>query len=615
MTVVSEHMNMSDQERNVPHIHELPEIAAVTVNPFDRSQPKKGHWLLTTAVTGITGLLVIGGTVLGTFGLGSEGHASAVDHMAATKDKWQQRTKLSKEDRENLKFDFSGLVGKRQESQIIAEKAYKRVAVAFANPTPGSDIKSTIPSGVGGGGPNLSNRAVDPNIIYKPSIKKPHPRKQANINPGDAETLIGLRGGKDNAVDAQDNSLLSNLGPDASGGSSILPKNYGLNPIEDIPQKELTISMGAGSQLKNQLVKRGLDPQYSSKLLSTLETVYSSRKIKRGQKIHLTYEEDKNKKGKNILKPVRLAMLPTPSREISIELDTDDKFYAHINGTRVSQTPENASKRAKARIRKSLYLAAKEQGIPENIIIKMMRVHAYEVDFQRQVRPGDSFEVFYGQDLSQKRKKAGPDVVLYSALILSGKKKSYYRYTTSDDGITDYYDIKGKSATRFLTRTPIEGARITSGYGMRRHPILRYKKMHTGVDFVAPYGTPIKAAGHGVIERSGRAGGYGRQVRIQHRNGYMTTYSHMSRIHRKMKKGVKVKQGDVIGYLGNSGQSTAAHLHYEILVNKRFVNPMSLRLPTGRQLKGKMLAKFKKERGRIVRLMNSAPMVENVADR
>lgn len=612
MTVVSEHLINPDSEIEAPKIHELPEIAAIQVNPFDHSQPKKSHWLMTTAVTGITGFLVIGGTVLGTFGLGSEGHASAVDHMAATKHLWQQRTALSKSDRENLKFNFSGLVGNRQESEIIAEKAYKRVAVAFANPGPSSQISESDQRGTRGGGPNLTSETINPEILYKKDAPSPPASSKKDQDP---ESLIGLRGVNEKPADAQGQSSLDGIASLTPDKSTSLPKSYGLTPLEELQDREITISMRAGSRLSDLLVEKGLDRTYSNKLLATLESVYSSKKIKRGQKLHLTYEKAKNENGREILKPVRLAMLPTPSREISIELDTDNQFYAHVNGTRVSQHAGPHSKRAKARIRKSLYLAAKEQGIPENIIIKMMRVHAYEVDFQRQVRPGDSFEVFYGQDVSQSRRKQGPDVVLYSALILSGKKKAYYRFTTPDDGITDYYDGTGKSATRFLTRTPIEGSRITSGYGMRRHPLLGTRKMHTGVDFVAPYGTPIKATGHGVVERSGWAGGYGKQVRIQHRNGYMTTYNHMSRIHGAMRKGIKVKQGQVIGYLGNSGQSTGAHLHYEVLVNQRYVNPMSLRLPTGRQLKGKMMARFKKERSRIAKLMNSAPTIENVADR
>ncbi|MDP9139086.1 MAG: M23 family metallopeptidase, partial [Pseudomonadota bacterium] len=280
-------------------------------------------------------------------------------------------------------------------------------------------------------------------------------------------------------------------------------------------------------------------------------------------------------------------------------------------GTRSRYAAESPHYRSKSRIGSSLYATAKDDGVPDYIINEMMRVYAFDVDFQRQVRTGDEFEVFYGNPItgsSTKRK-----VLLYSSLEFAGGNKSYYRFTTPDDGHTDYFDETGRSATKGLLRTPVSGARLTSGFGMRKHPLLGYSKMHAGVDFGVPHGTPIKAAGSGVIETAGRGGAYGNMVKIQHDGGYRTLYAHMSRIAEGIRQGGKVNQGQIIGYVGSTGRSTGPHLHYEVRVKDRPVNPMKIRVAGGRQLDGTILAAFKQHKNQIVEMMADAPASTQIA--
>jgi murein DD-endopeptidase MepM/ murein hydrolase activator NlpD len=237
------------------------------------------------------------------------------------------------------------------------------------------------------------------------------------------------------------------------------------------------------------------------------------------------------------------------------------------------------------------------------VIEDMIKIYSYDVDFQRKVQPGDSFDVFYaGEDEGVTSSEKND--VLFASLTVGGETKKYYRYQSPDDGVVDYYDETGKSAKKFLVRKPVNNAIMRSGFGGRRHPILGYVKMHTGVDWATAYGTPIFASGNGVIEKAGPEGGYGKYIRIKHSNGYETAYGHMSAFAKGMEAGKKVRQGQVIGFVGSTGQSTGPHVHYEILVNNRFVDPMRVKLPRGRSLEGPMLASFEKERDRLESMMS-----------
>ncbi|GLI93851.1 M23 family metallopeptidase [Methylocystis echinoides] len=265
------------------------------------------------------------------------------------------------------------------------------------------------------------------------------------------------------------------------------------------------------------------------------------------------------------------------------------------------------------RLYDSLYETALKQQIPKPIINELVRVFANDVDLQRAVAGGDALDIFY--DEPEDGSGAGRDSLLYASLSTRDETYRYYRFQTLDDGLVDYYDENGRSSRKFLVRKPISIGETRSGFGMRRHPILGYYKMHTGVDWAAPIGTPILAAGNGTVIKAQWDSGYGRRVEIQHANGYITTYNHMSGFARGISEGVRVKQGQVVGFLGSTGLSTGPHLHYEVMVNGHFVDPMRVKLARTREIEGRMLAEFRKERDRIDSLMAKAPNSSKVAAR
>ncbi len=258
----------------------------------------------------------------------------------------------------------------------------------------------------------------------------------------------------------------------------------------------------------------------------------------------------------------------------------------------------------------SLYQTVLKQGVPKPIIEEMVKAFANDVDFQRGVSGGDSLEALYSEpdDVDSR-----PEL-LFGMITARDQTFKYYRFQTPDDGRVDYYDENGRSVRKFLIRKPIVAGEMTSSFGMRFHPILHYARMHTGVDWANAMGTPVLAAGNGVVIKAGNGEqGYGRRIEIQHANGYVTTYSHLSGFARGVVEGAHVNQGQVIGYLGQSGLATGPHLHYEVIVNGRFVDPMAIKLARTREFDGKMLAAFKRERDRIDQLIGQAPNATPVA--
>lgn len=242
----------------------------------------------------------------------------------------------------------------------------------------------------------------------------------------------------------------------------------------------------------------------------------------------------------------------------------------------------------------SIYRAAAASDIPDDALAEYVRVMGFSVDFQREIRNGDAFELLYEQQIDQISGEKISTTLHYAGLMLSGSQLGYYRYD-HDNSRVGWYDRNGASAARTLIRTPISGARLSSSYGMRKHPISGYNRMHKGVDFAAATGTPIIAAGSGVVTRAGWFGSYGRYIRIRHNSTYDTAYAHMSRLARGITPGRRVEQGQVIGYVGSSGRSTGPHLHYEILVNNRKVNPLTVSLPTGEKIPAELLEDFRKK--------------------
>ena len=248
-------------------------------------------------------------------------------------------------------------------------------------------------------------------------------------------------------------------------------------------------------------------------------------------------------------------------------------------------------------IKNNLYESAVEVGIEPNIIVEFARIFGFEVDFQRDIRKGDWFEIYYEKFKDDNNKVRDTGKIIYASMYVNGEEINLYNFKYKNE--EEYYDIKGKSITKSLMKTPINGARLSSSFGMRKHPILGYNKMHRGTDFAAPSGTPIMASGSGTVTRARWCGGGGNCVKIKHNSTYETIYAHMKAFAKGIKEGKKVKQGQIIGYVGSTGMSTGPHLHYEVIVNGKKVNSQKLKLPSGRILKGNARNEFELKRIKI----------------
>ncbi|HEX8167822.1 MAG TPA: M23 family metallopeptidase [Beijerinckiaceae bacterium] len=266
------------------------------------------------------------------------------------------------------------------------------------------------------------------------------------------------------------------------------------------------------------------------------------------------------------------------------------------------ETDEEGEEEGGVRLYDSLYETAMKHELPRQTVEELVRIFGYDVDFQRRVANGDSVEIFY--TLDEENGGERPEL-LYASLSVGGEVRRVFRYQ-SDDGAVEFFDEAGRSLKKFLMRKPIAEGELRSGFGYRRHPILGYSKMHTGVDWANRIGTPIMAAGNGTVIKAEWDSGYGRRVEVQHTNGYVTAYNHMSRFGRGVTPGAKVRQGQIIGFVGNTGLSTGPHLHYEVIVNGRFVDPMKIRVPRGKELEGRALAEFKRQREQVDALMQKA---------
>jgi len=248
-------------------------------------------------------------------------------------------------------------------------------------------------------------------------------------------------------------------------------------------------------------------------------------------------------------------------------------------------------------IKNNLYGSAVEAGIEPNIIIEFANIFGFEVDFQRDIRTGDKFEVYYEQYIDDDNVVRNTGKIIYASMFVNNKELALYNFKY--DNKEGYYDVDGKSVIKTLMKTPINGARLSSSFGMRKHPILGYNKLHQGTDFAAPTGTPIMASGSGFILRAQKYKGYGNYVSIKHNSTYVTAYGHMSKYGRGIKKGVRVKQGRIIGYVGSTGMSTGPHLHYEVLKNGKRINSQRLKLPSGKILSNEARNKFEVDRIKI----------------
>ncbi len=311
--------------------------------------------------------------------------------------------------------------------------------------------------------------------------------------------------------------------------------------------------------------------------------------------------------------PLRVIVEDNAAIETAAALsDTGDYVPVDIHNVDTEMADQNKNSDADvpdggATLYQSLYETALRNNIPQSVIDEMVGIYAYDVDFQRKVQPGDSFDVLYAEDTNGD----GTHEVRFASLSVGGETKNYYHFRTTDDGQYDYYDETGKSAKKFLVRKPVAVGIETSPFGWRVHPIAHINEFHSGVDWAAPVGTPIFAAGNGTIEEIGPKGGYGKYIRIGHADGYESAYGHMTAFARGLEVGSHVRQGQVIGFVGSTGMSTGSHVHFEIHINGRFVNPMTVKLPRGRVLEGPTLAEFERDRQQLDTMManSSSPRV------
>ena len=293
----------------------------------------------------------------------------------------------------------------------------------------------------------------------------------------------------------------------------------------------------------------------------------------------------------------------TKTKDIFVWQDVKNKYKSQVflRPTRKEETL------IKGVIKNNLYISALKSGMPENTLLEMISLLGFSVDFQREIRSGDSFEVLFTKEidtLSDLVTQTKP--IKYVSMNLSGNKLNFFKYEDKF-GSPQYYDENGKSSKRTIMKTPINGARLSSRYGKRKHPILGYTKMHRGLDFAAPSGTPIFAAGDGIIEKAGWNGSYGKYIRIRHTGTYKTAYAHLSGFHKRIKIGKRVLQGKIIGYVGTTGRSTGPHLHYEVIKNNIQVNPMRIKLPAGKNISK---ANFDNYRNHVKKILNQKVALE-----
>jgi murein DD-endopeptidase MepM/ murein hydrolase activator NlpD len=394
----------------------------------------------------------------------------------------------------------------------------------------------------------------------------------------------------------------------ASYGVRIVPENVTVTPraaVDDhaVVFAEEIIPFTVDRRIADAFEQSGYVGDDAAGMVEALAKLLNTRDLRAGTVLRVGLEV----RG-DVAKVVRTSVYDGQTHVLSIALDDRSQYVPAAEPepnpellTAFEDSPPVAARGKLPTVYDGIYRAAYSYGMSRAMTGKVVKLLAAEVDFQSRLTPADRLEVFFSQPDGDDRMSEDSEL-LYVSATFGGNTRNFYRFQL-EDGTFDYFDQDGRSARQFLLRNPLPNGRFNSGFGTRRHPILGYSKMHTGVDWAAPSGSPILAAGNGVVEKAGWAGGYGKQTIVRHANGYQTSYNHQSRIGAGIKPGVKVRQGQVIGFVGTTGLSTGAHLHYELMVNKRKVDPMRVRLPVGKVLEGQQLDAFMRERQRIDELL------------
>lgn len=404
----------------------------------------------------------------------------------------------------------------------------------------------------------------------------------------------------------------------------MVPENVSLAPKTTPPPDaahpaaamERLMVVRHGEDIDDIFVGAGVGKDIAKAIKDTLRVNRNGDPAIEGRRVKLSFAEPMSGDGRLL---ARLSIYENDDLKAAVAL-ADDGRYLLLENASAEKKPKRPANDDDAddsdadsdgmRLYNSLYETALKQEIPRSIIDQMVRTFNNDVDFQRAVSAGDSIDAFYDDGDEADGNHAE---LLYASITARGETFKFYRFLLPDDQSVDYFDPSGRSTRKFLLRKPIASGEFRSGFGMRFHPILHYTRPHNGVDWAAPIGTPIFAAGNGTVVKSGWSSGYGRRVEIEHANGYVTTYNHMSGFGRGIREGIRVSQGQIVGFLGASGLATGPHLHYEVVVNGHYVDPMRVKLARTRQFDGKMLSEFKRERDRIDALMAKAPNATRVA--
>ncbi|MFN7038932.1 MAG: peptidoglycan DD-metalloendopeptidase family protein [Alphaproteobacteria bacterium] len=390
---------------------------------------------------------------------------------------------------------------------------------------------------------------------------------------------------------------------------NILPFNFGSflnlnninnesNVLKKISQKEIVeIKIKSGDTLRSILNYTLLSNNEIHQLIGSLKNFYDPKKLFVGQKFIYHFVKDPTS---GLLVFNSLTFKTSIDKEISINRNLDGSFQA-------KETTINFVKniiRVTGKIENSFLSTAHNLKIPNDSLRELIKAYSYDVDFQRDLQAGDELDVIFEKYYNEQGEFSHNGNIIYASLLLSDRRLNLYQYK-NQSGVNEFYNEEGNSIRKELLRTPINIVKISSGFGLRKHPILGYGKMHKGVDFAAPIGTPIIAAGNGRIKEIGRKGSYGNYISIDHLNGYCTAYAHASSFNKSLRKGSLVKQGDVIAYVGTTGMSSGPHLHYEVLQNNKQINPMKLKMSSGIKLAGDELNSFKKQKSKISKLLNN----------
>ncbi len=477
--------------------------------------------------------------------------------------------------------------------------------------------------------PPLADRAAPASVQASADASPPAAAAQASLAPNLGPSLGSRRQetadiGRAPAIGA---SIPAQLGfsKNASASADTLLNTAPLSArlVRDIPsvQNQVRVTLGKGETIVDALKAAGVRAGDRHRAANALGKHENLRRLRVGQEFVLTtavpnrtlFELEATLDQSNDTPDLHLIALeykPDPENRVFLNREVQDFSF---DKTPVAITTRHLA--LEGQIDGSLYVSAKALGATDKSIIELANLFAYDVDFQREIFGGDEFEAVVEMKYDDEGALVSSGDILYARLKWRGqnKEKGYYRFLAKNGGAkADYFDGAGQSAKRLLMKTPIDGARLSSGFGTRKHPILGYRKAHKGVDFAARRGTPVYAAGDGVIVRANRYGSFGNYVKIRHANGYETAYAHLNGFRKGIRKGKRVEQGDVIAYVGSTGRSTGPHLHYEVHKNGKAVNPQRLKIATGVALKGADLDKFKKIRDEIdaLRVEDGQPIGE-----